>query len=203
MVDDTSEEIISVLRRIGSLTYINIQNFIKELVQFGGISNSVLKNLAKASGAELDLIVDIVSFFKEYIDKHPDEERKIDELLMELLKGGHIVFYGDDGGFYEEWKKKEGVKSRKGKSSHKSVDEQFSIGGPFLKEALFGTKKDELGNKCTWLQLESHSTDLWHLLAHLISYIIYKFTGKNVGPYGRSKYVEKSPLELRGKKPAP
>jgi hypothetical protein len=86
--------------------------------------------------------------------------------------------------------------SRKGASSHQSETEQFAIRGPFVKEALFGTRKGEDGKTHTWLQLESHPTGLRYLLGHLASYVIYRITGMNIGPYGRSEYTERSPLNL-------
>ena len=176
----------------------NISDYIKELQLTN--SATIITNLLKATEVEKILIIGVIDYFKQYAKDHSEKETELKHLIAEFLKGGQIIFPDDNGELYNDWKnlqnKNKGeVISRKGASSHQSADEQFAIRGRFVKEALFGTRIIN-GKKHTWLQLESHSTDFRYLLGHLISYVIYKVTGMNVGPYGRSKYVEKTPLNL-------
>ncbi|CAL7961036.1 hypothetical protein GAMM_10053 [Gammaproteobacteria bacterium] len=167
-------------------------------------TNEILKNLEKASLSERMLTLDVLELFTKYVYSAPDEKNMLDRKkdvtakVAEFLKGGQIIFPDEGAGLYGKWSKfnKQNLVSRKGASSHQSEDEQFAVRGPFVKEALFGTRKDAAGNKHTWLQLESHPTGLRYLLGHLLSYVIYKITGKNIGPYGRSEYTEKAPLNL-------
>jgi hypothetical protein len=49
----------------------------------------------------------------------------------------------------------------------------------------------------TWFQLEAHSTGgLKNLIGHLVDYIYYKCTGKNVGQYGLSQHVDSKPIDI-------
>ncbi len=182
-----------------------LEQDIKHLGELGYIVgvDAILENLKKASSDEKMLVLDVLGYFSEYVrsaSTESDRVRRSDDIaeqIAEFLQGGQIIF--PDGGtwLYDKWSKFEHNRvSRKGASSHQSADEQFAIRGPFVKEALFGTRVCQDGKKHTWLQLESHPTGLRYILGHLISYILYKITGKNIGPYGRSQYTERSPLYL-------
>ena len=171
-------------------------------------TNEILKNLEKASLSERMLTLDVLEHITNYVGSAGEDEKVMNDRkqiittkIADFLKGGQIVF-DDNAELYGKWSNftKNRV-SRKGTSSHQSEDEQFAVRGPFVKEALFGTRNDVTGKKHTWLQLESHPTGLRYILGHLLSYVIYKITGKNVGPYGRSEYTEKNSLKLN-KKPA-
>ncbi len=166
-------------------------------------TDEILKNLEKASLSERMLTLDVLEHLTEYVHSAPNEKTKearkadVAERMAEFLKGGQIIFPDEGAELYGKWSKfPKNLISRKGTSSHKSEDEQFAVRGPFVKEALFGTRKGADGKKHNWLQLESHPTGLRHLLGHLVSYVIYKITGKNIGPYGRSKYTEANPIKL-------
>ena len=55
-----------------------------------------------------------------------------------------------------------------------------------------------------WLQLERHKVSFEDglirgailLILHMIDYLKYKFTGKNVGPCGLSEYVQIKPIHI-------
>jgi len=116
------------------------------------------------------------------------------EVLEEMLKGGHIKF-GDGGLFYDELIKAFNSNIEKRHSSHKSCVQQYSFSGPLLKEVLFGVSEDKNGNKKTWIQFEKHNTKtLINLILHMLDYIVHKWTGKNIGPYGSSDYTEHNPI---------
>lgn len=115
-------------------------------------------------------------------------------VLEEMLKGGHIKFE-DNGLFYDELVKSFNSNIDKRHSSHKSCAQQYSFSGPLLKEVLFGVSEDNNGNKTTWIQFEKHNTkSLINLILHMLDYIVYKWTGKNIGPYGLSDYTEHNPI---------
>ena len=113
--------------------------------------------------------------------------------LVHLFKGGHFVI--EDGGkCWQEGAKMEGSKPRR--SSHQSLDSQYSFQSKLVKECLFGTRMVN-GKKCSWVQLESHATGIRNILGHFLSFIQYKLSGKNIGPYGKSAYTEARPLSLK------
>ncbi len=148
------------------------------------ICPKLLKNIQKqfkhATPEEIIVIVDILSLCVE---------SKRD--LEEFFKGGHLVIE-DDGELYNKWNTFTRKTDRNNSSSHDSIDKQFSIQGPLVKECLIGTRM--VGDKkATWIQLESHPTSVLHVIGHLVSFLKYKLTGKNQGPYGQSKYTEKKP----------
>ena len=119
--------------------------------------------------------------------------------LVSVLKGAHVLV-GDDS-LYERWIF---PSSRKRLSSHhRSVDKRvtpdFGLDGPLVRESLHG--KAAVG---TWVQLERSSAHFhWGALPtlsdliHLRDYLIYRFTGMNVGPWGLSTLVDTRPMVLR------
>ena len=114
--------------------------------------------------------------------------------LEEMLKGGHLKFV-DDGSLYNELVATFQECLYERTSSHESCTQQYSFSGPVVKEVLFGVSYDEDGNLNTWLQFEKHNTrNIFNLILHLLDYIVHKFTGQNVGPYGLSDYTEDNPL---------
>lgn len=124
-------------------------------------------------------------------------EGKEEELIYEIFKGGYVILE-DDGKTYAEWSKLKSCRERL--SSHASDAKQYGIQGPIVKEWLFSRKQlpDERGNPkvVTWFQLERYPTQWVYSIAHLWTYVLYKWTGENQGPYGSSKYQESFPLLL-------
>jgi len=116
------------------------------------------------------------------------------DILDELLKGGHLKFK-DDGLFYTELTYAFGENIQERYSSHNSCVTQYSFSGPIVKEVLFGISVDNDGNKTTWIQFEKHNTKtIIELILHIFDYIMHKWTGQNIGPYGSSDYTENNPL---------
>jgi hypothetical protein len=116
------------------------------------------------------------------------------EILEEILKGAYLRFE-DNGEFYNKLVHLFHINLQKRRSSHHSYVQQYSFSGPIVKEILFGVSKDEKGTKTTWIQFERHDTNTpVNLILHLGDYFIYKWTGKNIGPYGSSNYTESNPL---------
>lgn len=117
------------------------------------------------------------------------------QALEEALKGGHLRF-DDNGSLYAELveKFKQGIKARY--SSHASCQTQYSFSGLVLKEVLFGVYEDSTNKKrMTWLQMEKHSTTtLMNLTLHMIDYLVYKVSKKNIGPCGSSIHTDSNPL---------
>jgi hypothetical protein len=119
--------------------------------------------------------------------------------LVGLLQGAHILV-GDDG-LYEAWIF---PRSRRRMSSHhrnvdKALTPDYGVDGPLVREALHG--KAVVG---TWIQLERTkatfrwgSLPTWSDVVHIRDYILYRITGKNVGPWGLSAHVDTRPVLLR------
>lgn len=119
--------------------------------------------------------------------------------LREVLYGAHVLV--DEPKLYERWRF---PKSRERLSSHhRTVDKvkypDLGFKGPLVREKLHG--RTEAG---TWVQLEKTPAALGHGfrlptltdLRHLMDYIVYRFTRRNVGPWGLSGMTEKRPMYL-------
>lgn|GEM_PF-1369174 len=155
------------------------------------------KEITKAEKQFLEYILSLMP-----IDTIEDRKQSL-TLIAEMFKGAQIHIKGTTP--YEDWAKNHklpNIVSRDGASSHKSDDKQFAIRGKLFAENLFGTRTRGNGQKYSWFQLERHpagSVDnnifnkISNTLLHLVDYLVYKFTGENVGPYGTSKYRETNP----------
>lgn len=121
---------------------------------------------------------------------------------QEVLKGAHIVTKNP-----EIYKKLiNNTKSRKRISSYyksKKIEEK----GVDLKttaDFLVGLNKDDTA----WMQLEGHKVSFEDglirgavlFVLHMIDYLKYKFTGKNVGPLGLSEHIDSNPIVVPLKK---
>ncbi len=116
------------------------------------------------------------------------------DVLQEMLNGGHLNL-DDDGKFYNELVTHFSLSISKRVSSHHSVTQQYSLSYPISKEVLFGVTEDAEGRKRTWVQFEKHNTkNLLNIILHLIDYLKYRITGKNIGPFGSSEHTESNPL---------
>lgn len=145
------------------------------------------------SHLEADFVLKLIS--KLRIDFNQDSAVTARH-LNEMLQGGYLKFE-DDGSFYYELVDSYQQELHTRTSSHHSSVQQYSFSGPVVKEILFGVSADENGKSATWVQFEKHNTrTLINVILHLIDYLVHKWTGKNIGPYGSSEYTEKNPLVL-------
>jgi hypothetical protein len=119
--------------------------------------------------------------------------------LVSVLQGAHVIV-GDDG-LYERWIFP--TSRRRMSSHHRSVDKSrtpdYGLDGPLVRESLHG--KAEVG---TWVQLERTKATFqwgklptWSDVVHIRDYVLYRITGKNVGPWGLSAHVDTRPMLLR------
>ena len=119
--------------------------------------------------------------------------------LREVLCGAHVLV--DEPHLYEGWRF---PKSRQRLSSHhKTMDKaqfpDYGLKGPLVREKLHGRTKAG-----TWVQLEKTPASMGHGfklptmtdVRHLMDYIVYKITKRNVGPWGLSGMTEKRPMYL-------
>lgn len=155
---------------------------------------------------------------QRYAQANEQEKKVIDymfgimetpEHILHFFGGAHIEIRGNNMELYEQWRKdfeaNEALKPRI--SSHVSTSNQYSVGGNFLKEVLFGTRADS-GENYTWMQLEGAPVgglkefkedfflELMNFFEHMAHFIDYRINGKNIGPYGKSEYTEASPLRI-------
>lgn len=119
--------------------------------------------------------------------------------LVSFLQGAHVLV-GDDA-LYQRWIFPNSHPRMS--SHHKVVDKKatpdYGLEGPLVREALHG--KAETG---TWVQLERTATNFhwgkkltWRDIVHTKDFVIYRLTGKNVGPWGLSAHVDTRPMVLR------
>lgn len=119
--------------------------------------------------------------------------------LREVLCGAHVLV--DAPELYERWRF---PKSRERLSSHhKTIDKKqfpdIGLRGPLVREKLHG--RTQAG---TWVQLEKTPAAVGQGfklptmtdLRHLMDYVVYRVTKRNVGPWGLSGMTEKRPMYL-------
>ncbi len=130
----------------------------------------------------------IFQFLRTEIDMTGLNEQ---EIMSQILLGAYIII-DDKGQTYETWSKLKSCQPRF--SSHAADDKQYAIRGSLVKECLFSRKqiKDEKENSrtVTWFQLERYPVNFKYFMAHLWTYILYKRSGQNQGPYGSSLHSE-------------
>lgn len=155
----------------------------------GRFSPKLAEAVDHATDAEVRVMTDLV-----------DRDMSI-PALVSFLQGAHTIVGDDD--LYASWIF---PSSRKRLSSHhrfidKTRTPDYGYDGPLVREALHG--KAEAG---TWVQLERTKATFqvghlptWTDLVHLRDYVIYRVTGKNVGPWGLSAHVDTRPMILRPK----
>ncbi|MBS0638167.1 MAG: hypothetical protein JSS12_11715 [Verrucomicrobia bacterium] len=135
-----------------------------------------------------------LKIFGEILKELPLEKKA--EFAREVLSGAYVQI--EDGGkFYDKWVNDENLKIESRHSSHKSSAKQYSFQGPLFKECLFSKKELEDGREVTWFQLERYPAGKLYLIPHLVTWALYRVTGKNQGPHGSSAHTEnKNPLVL-------
>ena len=88
-------------------------------------------------------------------------------------------------------------------SHHRTVDKQLypdlGMHGPLVREKLHGRTANG-----TWMQLEKDPGGLrrehapgWNDVLHLVDFVIYRVTKRNVGPWGLSAVTERRPMYAR------
>ncbi len=143
------------------------------------------------------------------VDEATDEEVRVMSDLVErgmsipdlvsLLQGAHVLVGDDD--LYERWIFP--TSRRRMSSHHRTVDKKvtpdYGLDGPLVRESLHG--KAAVG---TWVQLERTKATFqfgklptWSDVVHIRDYVLYRITGKNVGPWGLSAHVDTRPMLLR------
>lgn len=116
-------------------------------------------------------------------------------VMSEVLQGAHLVLpldQGPSGDYYDFLRRLPGAHERI--SSHQSDRTQYGIPeGSVVSTLLIGSVQGRV-----WLQLEGSVWDPFHVplssVCHVIDYIQYKLTGRNVGPLGSSSHTDKNPL---------
>jgi hypothetical protein len=120
--------------------------------------------------------------------------------LRDVLWGGHVLI--DDPELYERWRFPDVTRERLS-SHHRTVDKQsypdLGMHGPLVREKLHGRTASG-----TWMQLEKtpaafgagHRLPRWNDVLHLVDFVVYRVTRRNVGPWGLSAVTERRPMYL-------
>lgn len=166
---------------------------VKVAASAGDFSPKLAVAVDHATDAEVQVMTDLVRSGMSIPD------------LVGLLQGAHVLVGDDD--LYERWIFP--TSRRRMSSHHRNVDKSatpdYGLDGPLVRESLHG--KAEVG---TWVQLErTKATFQWGKLptwsdaVHIRDYVLYRITGKNVGPWGLSAHVDTRPMLLRPPNAAP
>lgn len=120
--------------------------------------------------------------------------------LRDVLCGGHVLV--DDPTLYERWSFPDVSRPRLS-SHHRHIDKRqypdLGMRGPLVREKLHGRTAGG-----TWVQLEktpasfggSRRLPTWSDVEHLVDYVVYRLTRRNVGPWGLSGVTERRPMYL-------
>jgi len=119
--------------------------------------------------------------------------------LRDVLRGGHVLV--DDPELYAKWRSAKGSHARLS-SHHRDIDKalypDIGMRGHVVREKLHGRTANG-----TWVQLEKTPAAFGGSklpspsdLRHLMDYVVYRFTGSNVGPWGLSRMTERRPMYL-------
>ena len=160
---------------------------IKVAAAAGDFSPKLAKAVEHATDAEVRVMSDLV----EHGMSIPD--------LVSLLQGAHVVVGNDE--LYDRWIFPNS--RRRLSSHHRTVDKKthpdYGLDGPLVRESLHGKALSG-----TWVQLERTKATFqpgklptWSDAVHIRDYVIYRITGKNVGPWGLSAHVDTRPMLLR------
>ncbi len=153
----------------------------------GGFSPKLADAVDRATDEEVRVMSDLVGRGMSIPD------------LVSLLQGAHVLVGDDD--LYERWIFP--TSRRRMSSHHRTVDKKvtpdYGLDGPLVRESLHG--KAAVG---TWVQLERTKATFqwgklptWFDVVHIRDYVLYRITGKNVGPWGLSAHVDTRPMLLR------
>lgn len=119
--------------------------------------------------------------------------------LHDVLCGGHVLV--DNPDLYEQWRFKK-VSRQRISSHHQDIDKamypDIGMRGKVVREKLHGRTAQG-----TWVQLEKTPAAFGQRkmpslddLKHLADYLVYRFTRRNVGPWGLSQMTERRPMYL-------
>lgn len=185
------------------------------------LKKKILKHWEKAEVPEvlgLLAVLNIIDDPKFEIKTLKPAANSRDALLEQYFKGG--LFAIEDGGeLYRQLIQPTGSADRSYDCSHPSTNPVHSYQGQFIPEFLFGTRDIQLNDntqvytpsstkaaekgqgRYTWWQTEYASLkgrnwldSVLQWFKHKISFLIYKITKKNVGPFGQSEFMEKNIL---------
>lgn len=121
---------------------------------------------------------------------------------QEILKGAHILIENPEL-FLNTINSK--AKTRHRISSHYRDNKTAENGINLPSNADFLVGLATIDQKQQfWMQLENTKVDFNEgvirgailLIVHILDYLYYKYTGKNVGPCGLSEYIESNPIKI-------
>lgn len=123
------------------------------------------------------------------------------DLVAEILNGAYVRI-DDDGKTYDDWKQNLREKHIRLSSHASNGETQYAVRGPVVSEFLFSTRTvrqtDGSDKKVTWFQTERYAAKSYLHGHHLYTWVLYKISGKNIGPWGKSTHTENNnPIILK------
>ncbi|OQS02623.1 hypothetical protein THRCLA_05027 [Thraustotheca clavata] len=127
------------------------------------------------------------TLYTQLVNKHG-------KVLMEIMKGAHVIVENDQGRYYELFKNISCTTYSR-ISSHYSIDVQYAVPqGPLLDTLLTGRTV----TNDSWFQFEGANWDPIDRpidsMLHVLNYVEYKIRGVQIGPLGTSKHTDRNPL---------
>jgi hypothetical protein len=173
--------------RQAELTRRRVRLMIEITARAGAYRKGLLKAVARLSPQEAQIL------------SHLERRGLQVPQLHDVLCGGHVLV--DDPGLYDRWRAGQGSHPRIS-SHHRDIDKKrypdIGMRGHVVREKLHG--RTATG---TWVQLEKTPAAFGGSklpsiddLRHLADYVVYRFTGSNVGPWGLSRMTERRPMYL-------
>ncbi len=184
------------------LFYNNFQDFLtKEADIFSKVIKNIQSNFNSMNEKELIKLSLCLNVLLNVAEKMKNFSQ--DDKFCDLLKGGHLIIY-DNGALYKDLKKAGNnfaILRKRLSSHHKNRlnpnEHDIGIDTEVFGELLVGTTKE--GH--TYMQFEGAPIkDLWSFIVHMMHYIQYKVTGKNVGYLGISDFTEANPIVIEQQK---
>ena len=134
------------------------------------------------------LLIDVINLVETFAE---GKGRKV-------LKGAHIVFASED--IYKTFINETDTRYRISSHYKREKIEEKGVNLKNSSDLLIGLNKD---NK-SWLQIENNKVSfvdgilsgIGSFFLHMIDFIQYKWTSKNLGPCGKTKYTEANPIVI-------
>ncbi|EQC36873.1 hypothetical protein SDRG_05703 [Saprolegnia diclina VS20] len=132
----------------------------------------------------------LATLYTQLLNKHS-------KVLMEIVKGAHVIVENDQGAYYELFRNITATTYTR-ISSHASIVSQYAVPqGPLLETLLTGVTAE----KHSWFQFEGANWDPidrpFDSILHVLNYLEYKVRGVQIGPLGTSLHTDRNPLRIR------
>ncbi|KDO32929.1 hypothetical protein SPRG_02622 [Saprolegnia parasitica CBS 223.65] len=155
----------------------------------GGLIDMTMAPAREVATIDVERII-LATLYTQLLNKHS-------KVLMEIVKGAHVIVENDHGTYYELFRNITATTYTR-ISSHASIVSQYAVPqGPLLETLLTGVTAE----KHSWFQFEGANWDPIDRpidsILHVLNYLEYKVRGVQIGPLGTSLHTDRNPLRIR------